>query len=122
VSHGSPAESRAAFAPGSVLVLPIDLASGVRMRILEAWARGVAIVATPEAASGLGFVDDRELALATTPEEFAGAVRALFSELGLYARRVDAGRERLASDHDPKRIAELWEATARSVAAGGEKR
>jgi Glycosyl transferases group 1 len=104
--HPAPAHSRDAFAPGSVLVVPLRIASGVRMKILEAWARGVPVVATPEAAAGLGAEPGRELLLATTAEEFAGALMRLAAEPELAARLVAAGRERLAARHRPAAVAD----------------
>jgi glycosyltransferase involved in cell wall biosynthesis len=98
----APADSRDAFAPGSIHVVPLRFASGVRMRILEAWARGVPVVATPAAASGLGATDGRELLIAATPSEW---VAALGRARDASASLVAAGRARLASHHDPRTVA-----------------
>ena len=103
--HRAPATSAEAFSPGAVLVLPLDIASGVRMRILEAWARGVVVVATPAAASGLAASDGRELLLARNAEEFAVAIERLATIAGLAERLIAGGRARLASDHAPARFA-----------------
>ena len=118
--HPAPADSRDAFAPGSLLVVPLRIASGVRMKILEAWARGVPVVATPEAAAGLGAEPGRELLLATTAEEFAGALARLAAEPALVARLVAAGRERLAARHRPEAVADrLARPLRRSVSRAG---
>jgi polysaccharide biosynthesis protein PslH len=101
----APADSREAFAGGAFLVVPLRVAAGVRMKILEAWARGVPVVATPEAAQGLDAADGRELLLAREPGEFALALRRLHEEPGLAAALVAAGRDRLAARHDPEAIA-----------------
>ena len=105
VDHEPPADSRDAFAPNAVLVVPLRIASGIRMKILEAWARGVPVVATPRAAAGLGAEDGRELLLATEAEDFARAVERLVGEEGLRERLVRAGRQALESRHDGARIA-----------------
>jgi hypothetical protein len=101
----APADSREAFADGAVLVVPLHVASGVRMKILEAWARGVPVVATPEAAQGLEATGGRELLLAREPEEFTLALRRLHEEPGLAAALVAAGRDRLAARHGPGAVA-----------------
>jgi Glycosyl transferases group 1/Glycosyltransferase Family 4 len=122
VARAAPADSRDAFAVGSVLAVPLRVASGVRMKILEAWARGVAVVATPEAARGLDAADGRELLLAREPEEFARALRRLREEPGLAAALVAAGRDRLAARHDPAavaaRLVEVYASAVRSVTPG----
>ncbi|MEO8275467.1 MAG: glycosyltransferase [Thermoanaerobaculia bacterium] len=114
--HPPPRSSAEAFAPGAILVLPLDIASGVRMRILEAWARGVVIVATPAAASGLNAHDGRELLLARNGEEFAVAIERLAAIPGLAERLIAGGRARLASDHSPERFAARFDALAERFA------
>lgn len=113
--HRSPTASAEAFSPGAVLVLPLDIASGVRMRVLEAWARGIVIVASPAAASGLTASDGRELLLARDAEEFAMAIERLSTLPGLADRLIAGGRERLAADHAPARFAARFVALAERV-------
>jgi glycosyltransferase involved in cell wall biosynthesis len=57
--------------------VPLRLGSGTRLKLLEAAAAGVPIVASPLAAEGLPFEDGREALLANTDEEFARALRYL---------------------------------------------
>ena len=117
VIHPPPDDSAAAFAPGSILAVPLRVASGVRMKILEAWARGVPVVATPQAAAGLGAVDGRELLLAGDPDAFAAAVARLGGEPELRARLIAAGHAALAERHRPAAVAERLLAVYRRVAA-----
>lgn len=115
--HAHPADSRDAFVAGSVHAVPLLFGSGVRMRILEAWARGVPVVATPAAAAGLGASHGRELLVASTPAEFAAAVGRAASDAPALAA---AGRERLAGRHDPRRTAdELAAVYAEAISAVG---
>jgi len=114
----APNDSREAFAAGAVLVVPLRVASGVRMKILEAWARGVPVVTTPEAAQGLEATDGRELLLAREPEEFALALRRLHEEPGLAAALVAAGRDRLTARHGPGAVAARLVEVYASVLSG----
>ncbi len=104
-SHAAPDESREAFAPGAVLVVPLDLASGVRMKILEAWARGVPVVATAAAAAGLRAEDGRELLLAQGADGFVAALRRLHESRDLGPALTAAGRALLRRRHDPATVA-----------------
>lgn len=104
-AHPAPADSRDAFPAGAVLVVPLDVASGVRMKILEAWARGVPVVATPAAAAGLGAEDGRELLVAQGSDGFVGALRRLRDEPSLAAALAKAGRALLKRRHDPTAVA-----------------
>ena len=119
LGHPAPADSREAFAEGSILVVPLHVASGVRMKILEAWARGVPVVSTPEGAQGLDATDGRELLLARDPESFALALRRLHAEPGVAELVVAAGRRRLAAHHEPGAVAaRLTEVYARALGSG----
>jgi glycosyltransferase involved in cell wall biosynthesis len=105
VRHASLADSRQAFASNAVLVVPLPFGSGVRMKVLEAWARGVPVVATPAAAEGLEARDGRELMLARTAGDFISALKRLSLEPGLASSLVGAGRTLLAARHDPAEVA-----------------
>jgi glycosyl transferase family 1/glycosyl transferase family 4 len=115
--HPPPSDSRDAFAPGAVLVVPLTFGSGVRMKILEAWARGVPVVATPAAALGLDAEDGRDLLLAATAGAFVEALRRLTGDAALGPSLVAAGRRRLESRHAPgvvaSRLAAVYEACLR---------
>lgn len=109
VEHPPPAESRRAMPAGAILAVPLQIASGVRIKILEAWARGLPVVATPAAARGLDAEHGRELLLAEDAEGFSAAFSALASDPEHRERMVSAGRSRLASTHDPERVARRLE-------------
>ncbi len=101
VHHPSPRDSAEAFAPGSILAVPLRIASGVRMKILEAWARGAPVIGTPAAVAGLEVEDGREALVAADPPAFARAVARLHREPGLAQRLVENGRQARRERHDP---------------------
>ena len=105
VPHPPPRDSAEAYAPGSVLAVPLRFASGVRIKILEAWARGVPVVATPAALSGLEAEDGREALVAASPQAFAGSIGRLHREPDLAASLIEAGKRALRERHEPGRIA-----------------
>lgn len=117
VAHPPPADSRAAFPDGAICAVPLRYGSGVRMRILEAWARGLPVVATPAAAHGLEARDGRELLIAATPDEFAAALRRLADDPAARTALVAAGRARLRAAHDPDTVAVRLEEVYRAAAA-----
>lgn len=103
--HPPPRESAEAFVPGSILAVPLRIASGVRIKVLEAWARGVPVVGTPAALAGLDAEDGREALIAGDPASFAAALARLHREPCLAARLVEEGRRARRERHDPARIA-----------------
>jgi hypothetical protein len=106
VEHGAPDDSRAAFPAGGVLAVPLRVASGIRMKILEAWTRGVPVVATPEAAVGLDAEPGRELLVAADGDGFADALAALHTHPDRGRALTAAGRALLAGRHRPELVAD----------------
>ena len=92
--------------PGGILLIPMRAASGVRMRVLEAWARRVPVIASPAAMAGLDAQDGRDVLIAADGRAFAEAAARLASDPSLRAQLVEGGRATLARRHDPRRIAE----------------
>jgi glycosyltransferase involved in cell wall biosynthesis len=74
----------------AVLALPVSLRGGVPLKLVEAMARGKAIVASPELIGGLDFTDGEAVLIRSKPEDFASAIVALLRDLLL--------RERLGSN------------------------
>jgi len=97
----------------------LRIASGVRMKILEAWAHGVPVVGTPAAVAGLEVEDGREALVAADPAAFAEAVARLHREPDLVQRLVENGRRARQERHDPGRVvADLLDAYRWSWPAG----
>lgn len=115
--HPAPAESRDAFAPGGILLVPLFIGSGVRMKILEAWARGLPVIATGVAARGLAATPGVELELAEDAAGFAAALRRLLAPGGA-AAAVAAGRKLLRRRHDPELLAGQLEEVYRAALSG----
>jgi hypothetical protein len=114
--HRSPAESCQLFRKRAILAVPLRIASGIRMKIIEAWARGTPVVATPQAVRGLEARHEHEVLLATDGEEFGAAVNRLHTDPELRLRIVDGGRRVLSTTLDPTHICDRLEATYRQAA------
>ena len=76
----------------AVLALPLFIRGGVPLKVIEAMARGKAIVASPELVHGLVIADDKDMLVRTAPESFAAAIvlllrdASLREQLGIHAR------------------------------------
>jgi glycosyltransferase involved in cell wall biosynthesis len=77
----------------SLVVLPIHLGGGMRVKLLEALVAGKAVVASPIAAAGLDVRDGDQLRIAETDEQFVAVILELLADedarirLGQRARR-----------------------------------
>jgi glycosyltransferase involved in cell wall biosynthesis len=72
----------AVLSGATVAVAPMRAGSGQLLKILEAMASGVPVVATPLAAAAFDFAPGRELLVAEEPAEFASAVARLLEDPG----------------------------------------
>jgi glycosyltransferase involved in cell wall biosynthesis len=78
----------------AVFIVPLRIASGTCLKILEAMAAGCPIVSTSIGAEGLDVTDSEDILIADHPEEFAQAVvrvmnnHALQKQLGQKARTL----------------------------------
>jgi len=76
-----------------VAVVPLLSGSGTRLKIIEAWAAGTAVVSTTVGAEGLPARHGENILLADTPESFASAVALLLESPVERSRIGRAGRE-----------------------------
>lgn len=76
----------------AVCVVPLRQGGGTRLKILEAMALGVPVVATPQAAEGIEAVSGEHLVVADTPQAFADATLRLMDSPEERARVGRGGR------------------------------
>ena len=84
----------------AVVVVPVRAGSGMRVRILEALARGVAVVTTTRGAEGIDVRNEEHLLIADEPEAFAVAVARLLNDPALRRRLADNGRRLVEQKYD----------------------
>jgi glycosyltransferase involved in cell wall biosynthesis len=89
-----------------IFVGPTRFGAGIPIKLLEAAARGVPIVATSLMAAQLGWVEGEHLlaAQATDPEEFADQCVRLYSGKELWLRLREAALRRAQADCSPARF------------------
>jgi glycosyltransferase involved in cell wall biosynthesis len=80
------------LAQSRIAIVPVLAGSGTRVKILEAWAAGTAVVSTTLGAEGLECRDGEHLILADGPDNFANAVSRLLESPTDRARIGRAGR------------------------------
>lgn len=80
------------YARAGVVVVPLRIGGGSRIKILEALALGRPVVTTTIGMRGLDLADGVEVLVADTPEAFATAIQRLRDDGALRERLVAAGR------------------------------
>jgi hypothetical protein len=90
-----------------IAVVPLRSGGGTRIKILEAFAHGCAVVSTPMGARGLAVRDDEELVVTADDEDdaaFAGAVVSLASDEPRRFRLAGSARGFVAGCHDRRLV------------------
>lgn len=88
----------------AVVVVPLRVGGGTRLKIYEAMAVGKAVVSTTVGAEGLDVHHGRDMILADSPVEFAESVITLLRDADLRGRQGRAAAE-LAANYGWPRIA-----------------
>ena len=88
------------FEAAALVVVPMRLGSGTRLKVLEALGRGKAVVSTSVGAEGLELRPGIDLALADTPAAFAEACIKLLADGGARRTLGEAGRARVLERYD----------------------
>jgi len=83
-----------------VLVVPMRAGSGMRVKILEAMARGLPVVSTTVGCEGIGVVPGEHLLLADTPDAFAAAVLRVLGDDALAATLARNSRALVMARYD----------------------
>lgn len=88
------------FRKSAVVVVPLHSGSGMRVKILEAFARGIPVVSTTIGVEGIAAYDQEHLLVADTPETFAAAVARLLREPATASRLARAARQLVEDRYD----------------------
>ena len=93
----------------AVCVVPLRVGSGIRIKLLEMFAMGKAVVSTPVGCEGLDVADGRELLVAETPAAFADAVVRVLKDPPLRESIGRSARAFVLRSHTWDGIAAQWE-------------
>lgn len=74
-------------------IAPLRVGGGTRLKLLDAWAMGKAIVATSIGAEGLGARHSEDMLIADTSDAFADAVATVLRDEALRRRLGEAARQ-----------------------------
>lgn len=96
------------LAEAAVVVVPLRIGGGTRLKIVEAMAMSKAIVSTSLGAEGIEATPGRDIVIADEPAAFAASVNRLLTEPALAARIGNSARQLSESRY-------AWSNAARSL-------
>jgi O-antigen biosynthesis protein len=99
----------------AVFVCPILSGSGMRVKLLEAFAAGIPVVSTGLGAEGLAGKDGEICALADEPAEFARKIVELFEDPERAGKLACRARERVVATRDMRVLTERLVESYREV-------
>lgn len=106
----------------AVFVCPILSGSGVRVKLLEAFAAGIPVVSTRLGAEGLAWHDGQICRLSDDPEGFAGAILDVLGDAEASARMAERAREEVAAKRDMRKMTrELVQSYRETIASMRER-
>jgi glycosyltransferase involved in cell wall biosynthesis len=93
----------------AVCIVPLHSGSGMRIKILEMMAQGKAVVATSVGAEGIEVESGKDILIADSPQDFAGAVVQLLQNHEYRDTIGASARLRVRQKYDWSRVAERFE-------------
>jgi glycosyltransferase involved in cell wall biosynthesis len=94
----------------AVVAVPIRIGGGVRVKVLEAFAAGKAVVASRRALEGLDVVNGDQVLVAETDAEFADAIDRLLRDEALRVALARRARSWACANVDWQRSVDAYEA------------
>lgn len=99
-----------------VMIVPLRIGGGSRLKILEAMASEVPVVSTVKGAEGLAIEDGKNIIIRDNPEEFAQALVEILQDTErhwqLAAAGLDLVKNRYAWEITARPLADLWKQVA----------
>jgi polysaccharide biosynthesis protein PslH len=91
-----------------MFIVPLRAGGGMRVKILDAWSRGVPVISTRIGAEGLAGIHGHNLLLADTAEAFADSVIQLMTDPALAQRIGAEGRRTVEARYNWRRVYRTW--------------
>lgn len=92
------------FSTAKVSVAPLRFGAGIKGKILTSLGYGVPCVATDIAAEGMGLTHGKNVLIANTPREYAGAVLELYSSAELWKTLCKEGQDLIRQTYSREAI------------------
>jgi glycosyltransferase involved in cell wall biosynthesis len=89
---------------GSVMLVPLRIGSGIRVKLLDAMAQGVPAVSTSIGCEGIPVTDGNEILIRDDAANFTAAAVKLANDRDLRARLAAAGRDLMDKFYSPEQV------------------
>lgn len=118
---GTVPDVRPYLSQAEVVVVPLRIGGGTRIKIPEAMAMAKAVVSTPIGAEGLPFQDGKQIRLAEQPRDFADAVIELLENTSLRKAMESRARKEVVANHGWEAVVDKVEEVLDRLVSNGER-
>ncbi len=94
----------------AAFIVPLRAGGGMRVKILDAWARALPLVTTTIGGEGISVRDGKNARVADSPEEFAQAVLQMIQDRAEAERIATAGRAWVETHYDWRSVYRAFDA------------
>lgn len=119
---GTVNDVRPFLAEAAVMIVPLRVGGGTRIKIFEGMATGIPVVSTRIGAEGLPVTHGENILLADAPQDFAGQIAALFASPERAARIGANGRTLVQSQFSWESVNRIFVAYCRRAYELGKRR
>lgn len=84
---------------GDICLVPLLIGGGTRLKILEAFASGCAVISTRKGCEGLALTEGKHVLIAETPEEFVAMAKRLWRDSSLRKQMIRDSYELVVSQY-----------------------
>ncbi len=105
------------FAKSALMVIPVRAGGGMRVRILEAFARAMPVVTTTIGLEGIQAQPGKDVLVADSPSDFAEAVLRLMHDKALQSSLASNSRQLVESKYDWQVVLRELDKTYEQLAA-----
>lgn len=113
---------RTELARADVIAVPIRFGGGTRIKVLEAFAHRIPVVATSKGAEGIDGISGRHLLIADTPEAFARACLRLLTDVPYRRSLADEAHTLFTTKYRWDQVQDLIAALGSQIASGHAER
>lgn len=119
---GEIADAAAFIRSKSVMVVPLFSGGGMRVKIIEGWMLGKAVISTSIGAEGLVYENGKDILIADTAEEFIRAIGRCLDDRDFCMELGMKGRENAMKHYDNKVLAENLAGFMQKVLEGSSEK
>lgn len=103
-NHGTVTSSQSFMCEHGIMLVPLFEGSGLRIKIIEAGALGIPIIATGKAVEGIGLISGEHYFEANNAEAFTGAMLLLSNDVSLRRKIGEALQEFIQSNFNQNEL------------------